>query len=202
MGNYCDDIWCDVVPMQAAHLLLGRPWQYDRDVTHHGKLNRVFVSLLQEYSDVLDDPPKDLPPLRGIEHQIDLILGSSIPNRPKYRCNPEETKELESQVEALLEKVYIRESLSSCAVPILLVPKKDGTYRMCVDCRPINRITIKYRHPNPRLDDMLEELYGACVFTKIDLKSGYHQIRMKEGDEWKTTFKTKFGLYKWLVMPF
>ncbi|KAL4387763.1 hypothetical protein GQ457_09G017540 [Hibiscus cannabinus] len=140
----------------------------------------------KEYSDVLDDPPKGLPPLRGIEHQIDLIPGSSIPNRQAYRCN--------------LKK--LRKSLSPCAVPILLVPKKDGTYGMCVDCRPINRITIKYRHPIPRLDDMLDGLYGACVFTKIDLKSGYHQIRMKEGDEWKTAFKTKFGLYEWLVMPF
>ena len=166
-------------------------------------LPNIVVSLLQEYEDVfLNDVPSGLSPIRGIEHQIDFVPGVTIPNRSAYRSNPNETKELQRQVEELLTKGHVRESMSPCAVPVLLVPKKNGTWRMYVDCRAINNITVKYRHLIHRLDDMLDELHGSCIFTKIDLKSGYHQIRMKEGDEWKTVFKTKYELYEWLVMPF
>jgi len=166
-------------------------------------LSLGMEKLLKEYDDVFpQDIPHGLPPQRGIEHNIDLILSASLPNRPAYRSNPEETKEIQKQVEKLLGKGWIRESLSPCAMLVILVPKKDGSWRMCNDCRAINNITIRYRHIIPKLNDLLDEMHGACYFSKIDLKSGYHQIRMRAGDEWKIAFKTKFGLYEWMVMPF
>ncbi|RDX87645.1 hypothetical protein CR513_30841, partial [Mucuna pruriens] len=103
--------------------------------------------------------PHGLPPLRGIEHHVDLTLGASFSNRLAYRMKPEEVKEIQKQVNKLIEKGWVRESMSLCVMHVILVPKKDGTW-----------------HPIPRLDDLLDELHGSKLFSKIDLKSGYHQI--------------------------
>ncbi|XP_017982330.1 PREDICTED: uncharacterized protein LOC108663252 [Theobroma cacao] len=221
IGNkYEDEVWCDVIPMDACHLLLGRPWQYDRRAHHDGYKNTYsFIKdgenevsspsskdvkpIIEEFCDVVpEEIPHGLPPMRDIQHAIDFILGIVIPNKPAYLMSPQEYKELQHQVKQLLEKGLVRESVSPCVVPALLVPKKDETWRMCIDSRAVNKITIKYRFPIPRLDDLLDQLHSAIIFSKIDLHSGYHQIRMQLRDEWKTAFKTCDGLYEWTVMPF
>jgi hypothetical protein len=144
----------------------------------------IVDDILSEYADVFpSEVSAGLPPLRGIEHQIDLIMGASLSNRAPYRTIPEETKEIQYQVKELLDKGYVRESLSPCVVLVILVHKKDGSWRICVDCRAINNITIRYRHPIPRLVDMIDEFSGVVVFSKVGLRSGHHQIQMKLGDE-------------------
>ena len=196
---------CDLAEINdaaACYAFICKDALFSLEDMHHN-LPPEVTNFLQEYADVFPaEIPLGLPPIRGIEHQIDLIPRASLPNRDAYRTNPKETKEILRQVQDQLDRGYVRESLSPCAVLVMLVPKKDSSWRMCVDSKAINNIIIRFRHPIPRLDDMLDELSGSIIFSKVDLHSGYHQIRMKLGNEWKTTFKTKFGLYEWLVMPF
>jgi len=119
-----------------------------------------------------------------------------------YRLSALENAEIKKQVQELLEKGFIKPSTSPCGSPIILVRKKDDLWRMCIDYQALNKITIKNCYPLPRIDDLLDQLKEAVYFTKLDFHSGYHQVRVAEQDAWKTTFKTKQGLYEWLVMPF
>eukprot|EP00253_Pinus_taeda_P018811 PITA_18811 len=271
IGTYRDVILCDIMPMDVCHVLLGRPWKFDRKAIHGGRRNTYTIekdgvkhtllpvkndadkelpqnnimlisgkellqevdkseemhfatvgrpkviltstnlndlpkeiqSVLNSYMDIIvDELPNELPPIRSISHHIDLIPGASLPNKAAYRLTPQENAQVARQVQELMDKGLTRESLSLCAVPTVLSPKKGGEWRMCTDSIAINKITVRYRFPLPKMDDLMACLSGSRYFTKIDLKSGYHEIRIREGDEWRTTFKTNSGLYEWLVMPF
>ncbi|MCO5564643.1 hypothetical protein L7F22_018309 [Adiantum nelumboides] len=159
---------------------------------------------LNQFQDVfIDDIPGELPPKRGDDdHAIELIPGSSPPNKPPYRVSQAQQEEIMRQVNELVEKGMVKPSSSPFCSPVLLVHKKDGTYCMCVDYRALNKITIKNRFPVPCIEDLFDKLQGSTYFSRIDLKSGYHQIRIVKEDIVKIAFRTTFGLYEYLVMSF
>lgn len=143
-----------------------------------------------------------MPPEREIEFVIEFKPGiSPIAKRP-YRMGVKKLEELKVQLKELIDKGYIYPSASPWGAPVLFVGKKDGTLRMCVDYRALNEVTIKNKYPLPRIDDLFDQLEGACVFSKIDLRSGYHQMRIRAFDIPKTAFTTRHGLYEFTVMSF
>ncbi|GAU51265.1 hypothetical protein TSUD_412520 [Trifolium subterraneum] len=160
------------------------------------------IPIVREYLDVFPEEINSLPPEREIEFSIDLVLGSQPISVAPYRMSPLELRELKSQLEELLQKHFIRPSVSPWGAPVLLVKKKDGTMRLCIDYRQLNKVTIKNKYLLPRINDLLDQLGGATIFSKIDLRSGYHQIRIRTSDVSKTAFRTRYGHYEFLVMPF
>ncbi|KAL5838392.1 hypothetical protein ACOSQ3_015561 [Xanthoceras sorbifolium] len=157
--------------------------------------------LLARHLKVLE-VPTSLPPIRDFDHRITLKDESKPVNVPPYRYAYFQKTEIEKQVGEMINNGLIRQSTGPFSSPVLLVRKKDGTWRFCTDYRALNEATVKDRFPIPTVDEMLDELHGASVFTKLDLRAGYHQIRMKEQDVHKTAFRTHSGLYEYLVMPF
>ncbi|KAJ9521390.1 hypothetical protein QJQ45_001231 [Haematococcus lacustris] len=159
--------------------------------------------IVQEYADVFpSDLPHGLPPERSVDHRIELQQAKPPPARPIYNVSSSELAELKQQIGELLDKGFIRPSTSPYASGVLLVRKKDGSFRMCIDYRPLNRLTIKNKYPLPRLDTLLDRLHGAKVFSKLDLRQGYHQIRVAPEDIHKTAFRTRYGHFEFTVLPF
>ncbi|KAF5802176.1 putative nucleotidyltransferase, Ribonuclease H [Helianthus annuus] len=158
--------------------------------------------VISEYPEVFPEELPGLPPDRQVEFKIDIIPGAAPIARAPYRLAPTEMKELRTQLDDLLAKGFIRPSSSPWGAPILFVKKKDGSMRLCIDYRELNKVTIKNRYPLPRIDDLFDQLQGASYFSKIDLRSGYHQLKVKDEDVHKTAFRTRYGHYEFLVMPF
>ncbi|GJV41482.1 reverse transcriptase domain-containing protein [Tanacetum coccineum] len=154
------------------------------------------VPIVQDFSEVFPEDLPGLPPTRQVEFQIDLVPGAAPVARAPYRLAPSEMKELSEQLKELSDKGFIRPSSSPWGAPVLFVKKKDGSFRMCIDYRELNKLTVKNRYPLPRIDDLFDQLQGSSVYSKIDLRSGYHQLRVREEDIPKTAFRTRYGHYE------
>ncbi|KAJ3707978.1 hypothetical protein LUZ61_011683 [Rhynchospora tenuis] len=166
------------------------------------KLDLSSIPIVSEYPYVFPEEISGLPPDREIEFPIELTPGTTPISKTPYRMAPAELKELKVQLEELLEKGFIRPSTSPWGAPVLFVRKKDGTLRLCIDYRELNKVTIKNRYPLPRIDDLFDQLQGSSVYSKIDLRTGYHQLRIRPSDIEKTAYRTRYGHYEYLVMPF
>ncbi|GJW71246.1 putative reverse transcriptase domain-containing protein [Tanacetum coccineum] len=160
------------------------------------------VPTVRDFPEVFPEDLPGLPPTRQVEFQIDLVPGAAPVARAPYRLAPSEMEELSTQLQELSDKGFIRPSSSPWGAPVLFVKKKDGSFRMCIDYRELNKLTVKNRYPLPRIDDLFDQLQGSSVYSKIDLRSGYHQLRVRDEDIPKTAFRTRYGHYEFQVMPF
>ena len=147
---------------------------------------------MNEFFDVFPEDLHGLPPDREIEFEIELAPGTKPISIASYRMAPAELKELKVQMEELLSKGFVKTSTSPWGAPVLFVKKKDGSLRLCIDYRQLNKVTIRNQYPLPRIDDLFDQLQGVKVFSKIDLRSGYHQLKVRREDVPKTTFKTRY----------
>ncbi|GJV43982.1 putative reverse transcriptase domain-containing protein [Tanacetum coccineum] len=168
--------------------------QVTKQVSKEKRLEDVPV--IRDFPEVFPEDLPGLPPPRQVEFRIDLIPGAAPVARAPYRLAPSEMKELSKQLQELSEKGFIRPSSSPWGAPVLFVKKKDGSFRMCIDYRELNKLTIKNRYPLPRIDDLFDQLQGSSVYSKIDLRSGYHQLRIREEDIPITAFRTRYGHYE------
>ncbi|GJV47018.1 retrovirus-related pol polyprotein from transposon 17.6 [Tanacetum coccineum] len=157
---------------------------------------------VKKIPEVFPEDLPGLPPVCQVEFQIDLIPGATPVARAPYRLAPSEMQELSNQLQELADRGFIRPSTSPWGAPVLFVKKKDGSFRMCIDYRELNKLTIKNRYPLPRIDDLFDQLQGSSVYSKIDLRSGYHQLRVRDEDIPKTAFRTRYEHYEFQVMPF
>jgi hypothetical protein len=163
-------------------------------------LNEIRIA--QEYPDVFPEDLPGMPPDRNIEFIIELLLGTSPISKRPYRMPVNELVELKKQIAELQSKGFIRPSSSPWGAPVLFVEKKDGTQQMCVNYRSLNEVTIKNKYPLPRIEDLFDQMVGASIFSKIDLRSGYYQLKIWESNIPKTAFRTRCGLYEYIVMSF
>ncbi|KAL4014449.1 hypothetical protein IC575_026651 [Cucumis melo] len=190
--------------MKASKLLSQGTWGILASVVdiREPEVSLSSEPVVREYPDVFPNELPGLPPPREVDFAIELERDTAPISRAPYRMAPAELKELKVQLQELLDKGFIRPSVSPWGALVLFVKKKDGSMRLCIDYRELNKVTVRNRYPLPRIDDLFDQLQGATVFSKIDLRSGYHQLRIRDSDIPKTTFRSRYGHYKFVVMSF
>jgi hypothetical protein len=186
----------------SVSLRLPSPTSIASALHHTTTQNREDILIACEFPNVFPEDLPGMPPDQDVEFIIELQSGTTPISRRTYKMTPKELAELKVQPNELLDKGYIHPSSSPWGCPVLFIKKKDQSLRLCIDYRPLNVVTIKNKYPLPRIDILFDQLAGAKVFSKVDLCSGYHQIKISPEDVPKTTFSTRYGLHEYLVMSF